>query len=411
MAWVDVDKWHEIFNSIRRHKLRTALTAFGVAWGIFMLVLLLGAINGLQNSFEYDFRDDAINSIWLYRGTTSLDYNGLNKGRRIQFDNSDYEYLQDAFPEIEDLSGRFYISSSELVKYKKNVLSLNTRSVHPGHKILENTDIINGRYLNQNDLDEYRKVAVIGKIAKKQLFGDDEEAIGKEIQIGQIVYKVIGVFYDTGGENEMKNIYIPITTAQRIYADGSRIHQLMISGGDLSIDQMAQLEDKIRVGMAQRKQFDPADRRALRINNLAKEFEQFSSLFKAFGAITWIVGIFSIIAGVIGVSNIMLIIVKDRTKEIGIRKAIGATPRSIVAMILQESIFITGMAGYMGMIAGIGIIALASGVESDFFRHPQVDLGIVVSATLVLVFAGGLAGLLPAIKAARINPVTAIKSE
>jgi len=410
MRFIDVDKWQEIFNSIRRHKLRTALTAFGVAWGIFMLVLLLGAINGLQNSFEHDFRDDAINSLWIYRGVTSMEFNGLNKGRPVRFDNSDFDYLQNQFPEIEDLTGRFYLSGDQLVKYGQSVHSFNVRSVHPGHKILENTQIINGRYLNDLDLDETRKVAVIGKLVKEKLF-EEESAVGKELNIGGTIYKVIGVFFDSGGEWEMKNIYIPISTAQKVYGDGKTIHQLMVSGGDLDLDQMTALEEGIRNGMAQRKQFDPADRRAIRINNRAKDYAQFSSLFDAFAIITWIVGIFSIIAGVIGVSNIMLIIVKDRTKEIGIRKAIGATPGSIISMIIQEAVLITGIAGYLGMLLGVFFIFLVSDVESDFFRHPEVNLWIIISATIVLVIAGALAGLIPAIKAANINPVSAIKSE
>jgi len=405
---IDVDKWQEIFDSISRHKLRTALTAFGVAWGIFTLVLMLGAIDGLVNSFEHDFRDDAVNSLWLWSGTTSKDYQGLNKGRRIEFDNSDYDFLQRTFSEIDALSGRFYLNGDQIVRYKKEALSLRIRTVHPGHKVLENTVMIEGRYLNDTDIEQKRKVAVIGKVAKANLMKDDE-AIGQEILIGNVVYKVIGVFYDSGGENEMKTIYLPISTAQSIYADGNTIHQLMLSGGDLSVDEMRDLETKVRAAFAERKQFDISDRRALYINNRAENFEEFNSLFRAFTALSWIIGFFSIMAGVIGVSNIMLIIVKDRTKEIGIRKAIGATPGSIIAMILQESILITAVAGYLGMVAGIAIIFAANGAESDYFRHPTVDIGVVIMATAILVVSGALAGLLPALKAARINPVVAIK--
>jgi len=405
---IDVDKWQEIFNSIKRHPLRTILTAFGVAWGIFTLVLMLGAINGLTNSFVHDFRDDAVNSIWIWRGTTSKDYKGLNKGRRIQFDNSDYDFLEKNFPEIDALTGRFYLGSDNLVTYKKESLALNIRSVHPGHKVLENTVMIEGRYLNEKDLELNRKVAVIGKVAKRNLMKDDP-AIGNEINIGGIIYKIVGVFYDSGGEDEMKNIYLPISTAQRIYSDGNRIHQLMISADDLNLNEMEDLEARIKTALYERKNIDPNDNRALRFQNRAARFEEFNSLFKTFNALSWIIGFFSIMAGVIGVSNIMLIIVKDRTKEIGIRKAIGATPSSIISMILQESILITAVAGYLGMIAGISIIFAASGAESDYFRHPTVDIRVILTATLILVIAGGLAGLIPALKAARINPVVAIK--
>jgi len=407
---IDIDKWQEIFGSIRRHKLRTALTAFGVGWGIFTLVLMLGAIDGLVGSFTYSFRDDAVNSIWLWRGTTSKDFGGLNKGRRIQFDNSDYDFLKSNFKELDNVTGRFYLRSNLLTKYKKEALAYNTRAVHPGHKILENTQIIEGRYINENDIKKATKVAVIGKVVKEQLLKDDP-AIGTEISIGGVFYKIVGVFYDSGGENEMKNIYLPISTAQNIYSNGENIHQLMVAGGDLSVERMSELEEQIRLAFAKRKNFDPTDRRALRMNNRAEDFAEFSSLFAAFTILTWVIGFFSIMAGVISVSNIMLIIVKDRTKEIGIRKALGATPGSIIAMILQESILITGVAGYIGMISGVAIIYSMSGAESEYFRHPSVDIGVVITATLILVIAGALAGLIPALKAANINPVTAIKSD
>jgi putative ABC transport system permease protein len=308
------------------------------------------------------------------------------------------------------MTGRFYLSGDQMLKYGSEAIPYSVRGVHPGHKILENSEMIDGRYLNDIDLKESRKVIVIGKVIKEELFGD-VSPVGKEITSGDITYKVIGVFYDSGGENEMSKAYIPMSTAQKIYSDGKTMHQIMVDGGDLSIKEMGQLEEKIFASFAQRKGFDPTDRRAIRINNRAEDYQQFASLFTAFNVLTWIIGFFSIMAGVIGVSNIMLIIVKDRTKEIGIRKALGATPWSIISMILQESILITSVAGYIGMILGISIIYAASGAESEYFRHPTVNLSVVILATLTLVIAGALAGLLPALKAANINPVNAIKSE
>jgi putative ABC transport system permease protein len=249
----DLDKWQEILNSIRRHKLRTTLTALGVFWGIFMLVLLLGAGNGLQNGVEHMFRDDATNSIWIRRGVTSEEYKGLPKGRRIQFFNDDYDYLVKNVKEVEHITGRLYLSGDRTVTYGDKNLSFSIRSVHPGHKFLENTIMIKGRYLNETDLKEVRKVAVIGKIVKESLFGE-EEAIGKEINIGGIVYKVIGVYRDTGGENEMRNIYLPITTAQKVYTGTEEIHQLMFTAGDLPLEEMKKLEDEVRAIFAQRHQ-------------------------------------------------------------------------------------------------------------------------------------------------------------
>ncbi len=407
---IDFDKWQEILSSIRRHKLRTFLTALGVFWGIFMLVLLLGAGNGLHNGIEYQFRDDATNSIWVRRGTTSMPYNGLPKGRRIQFSNKDYDFLSEQYPEAENLTGRFYLSGDQTVVYGDKKLSFPVRGVHPGHQYVENSRVFDGRFVNNTDLREVRKVAVIGKVAKQELLGD-KEAVGTEIKIGGIVYTIVGIYQDSGGENEMRVIYIPMSTAQTVYAGTDQIHQLMFTGGDMSVPEMKRLENKIRKDLASLHEFDPKDSRALYFFNVAEEFETFQSLFFAIEMFVWFVGIGSIIAGVIGVSNIMLIVVKDRTKEIGIRKALGATPYSIVSMILQESILITSVAGYLGMVAGIALIAVLSSVESEYFRNPEINFGVAATAVLVLVVAGTLAGLMPAMQAARINPVVAMKSD
>lgn len=404
----DLDKWQEIFNSIRRHKLRTILTALGVFWGIFMLVILLGAGQGLQNGVEYEFRDDAMNSIWVRRGTTSIPFNGLPKGRRIKFYNEDYNFLDKNYPEIEDLTGRFYLSGDQTATYGQKKLSFPVRGVHPGHQVVENSMMVEGRYINAIDIKEVRKVAVLGKVAKESLF-ENEPALGKEIKLGGIVYTVVGIYKDTGSEDEMRIIYIPVSTAQKVYAGTEELHQLMFTAGDLPLDEMKKLESDIRTTFAQKHQFDPGDRRALFITNIAEEYQEFQNLFWAIRAFVWFVGIGSIIAGVIGVSNIMLIVVKDRTREIGIRKAIGATPSSIISMILQEAIVITAVAGYVGLLAGVGVISLMSSMEVEFFRNPQVNLGVVVSATIVLILSGALAGLMPAVQAARINPVEAMK--
>lgn len=406
----DFDKWQEIFSSIRRHKLRTTLTALGVFWGIFMLVILLGAGTGLQNGVEYQFRDDATNSIWIRRGTTSEEYKGLPKGRNIQFFNDDYDFLVNHFEEVEHITGRFYLSGDRTVSYGDKTLSFSIRAVHPGHQFLENTLVPHGRYLNDTDIAQTRKVALIGKVVKETLF-EEEEAIGKEINIGGIVYKVIGVFEDTGGENEMRRIYLPISTAQKVYSGTQEIHQLMFTAGDLPVDQMMELEEEVRAAFAKRHQFSVDDRRALFISNIAEEYQKFQNLFWSIRAFVWFVGVGTLLAGVIGVSNIMLIVVKDRTREIGVRKALGATPSSIIAMILQEAIFITGLAGYLGLVAGIGIMSLVGAMEVEYFRNPQVNFGVVLAATLVLVIAGTLAGLMPAMQAARINPVVAMRGD
>jgi putative ABC transport system permease protein len=209
----------------------------------------------------------------------------------------------------------------------------------------------------------------------------------------------------------MRYIYVPMSTAQKVYSGTEELHQIMFTGGDLPVEKMVELEEEVRAAFARRHQFAVEDRRALFISNVAEQYQEFQSLFAAINIFVWFVGIGSIVAGVIGVSNIMLIIVKDRTREIGIRKAMGATPRSIISMILQEAILITGVAGYLGMAAGIGLIGLMSSMEVEYFRNPAVNLGVAVTATVVLIIAGALAGLMPALQAARINPVEAMKAE
>lgn len=405
---IDFDKWQEIFNSIRRHPLRTILTALGVFWGIFMLVLLLGAGRGLQNGVEYEFRDDATNSVWIRRGVTSIPFEGLPKGRQIRFSNEDYDLLAEHFDEVDQITGRFYLAGNQTISYGKKSLAYSVRAVHPGHRYIENSIVESGRFINETDLKDCRKVAVIGKVVQKDLFGNDPP-LGKEIKIGSTIYTVVGIYSDTGGDDEMRIIYIPISTAQKIYSGTDELHQLMFTTKDMELAAIQQMQEEIREAFARRHQFDVEDRKALYIFGVAEEYQKFMNLFAAIRAFVWFVGLGSIVAGIIGVSNIMLIVVKDRTKEIGIRKALGATPRSIIAMILQESILITSVAGYLGLLAGVGVISLMEAIAVEYFRNPRVDLGVGAIATLVLVSAGALAGLMPARKAARINPVVAMR--
>lgn len=409
MSFIDIDRWQEIFNSIRRHPLRTILTALGVFWGIFMLVILLGAGQGLENGIKYEFRDDATNSIWIRRGVTSMPHKGLPKDRRIEFTNDDYEVLTTQFEGVDQATGRYYLSGDQLAVYGEKRLSFSTRAVHPGHRFVENTSVETGRYINETDIKETRKVAVIGTIVQQDLFGE-EDPLGKELTLGGIVYRVVGTYSDTGSDNEMRIIYIPITTAQKVYAGTDEIHQLMVTTKDMGLEETKALEGNMRATFAALHEFSPEDQRAVSIYSAIEGYQQLMSLMGGIRLFIWFVGLGSIIAGVIGISNIMLIVVKDRTREIGIRKALGATPYSIVAMILQESILITAIAGYLGLVAGVGVISLIGAMEVDYFRNPQVNLGVGVAATVVLVVAGALAGLMPARQAARINPIEAMRN-
>ncbi len=412
----DVDRWVEIFSSMRRHKLRTFLTALSVWWGIFMLIILVGAGSGLENSAEYNFADDAKNSLWIFRGRTSKPFQGLPVGRRIQFTNEDTERLAREVPEIDHLTGRYYLSGDIVISYKMKSLSYRVTGVHPDHQILENTMMIRGRYINDMDIKEARKVCIIGDVVRKALFEDtDKSIVGEEVSIGGIKYTVVGEYTDQR-ENETRVIYVPLSTCQKIFSGSDRVHQLMMTLGDATYEESVEIESQIRSSFATAHKFDPTDDQALYVNNDLENYQEFRTVIGFIKGFIWFVGIGSIIAGVIGVSNIMLIIVKDRTKEIGIRKALGATPTSIVAMILQESIFITAIAGYLGLLAGFGLIyginyfMKINELETEFFRDPQVNFTVVMAALLLLVLSGALAGLFPAMKASKINPVTAMKS-
>ncbi|MBR9921408.1 MAG: ABC transporter permease [Bacteroidetes bacterium] len=411
----DYDKWQEIFDTIRRHKLRTFLTALSVWWGIFMLVVLLGAGSGLRNSFEHNFRDDALNSIWVYTGQTSIAYEGLPAGRYMRFTNDDYDMLRNEVEGVDKLTGRYYLTGEYVVNYGNQSLSFDVRTVHPDHLYLENTIMTHGRFINQKDIDEIRKVCVLGDIIVEELFKEGQSPLGEYVQVKGVDYQVVGVFTDEGGENERRRIYLPITTAQRIDSGSERVHQLMLTVTDPTIEGSKAVEERVRQQMARLHQFDPADDQAIYIRNNMREYQQFQTVFNMIDGFLWFVGIGSIIAGVIGVSNIMLIIVKERTKEIGVRKAIGATPRSIIGMILLESVFLTGLAGYVGLLSGFGLVyginsfMVANNIEVEFFYNPEVSFGAVLIALFILVLSGALAGLIPALQAARIQPIEAMK--
>lgn len=415
MKIIDYDKWGEIIDSLKRHKLRTALTMFAVWWGIFMLVILLGAGSGLQNGVEYNFRDDAINSIWVYQGKTSKPYKGLPAGRWISFDNDDFDNLNKQIPEIEYATGRLYIGGEYFVSYKNKAFSFDIRSVHPGHQVIENTIITRGRFINEKDIEEFRKVAVIGTKVTDAFFENGTSPLGKQISIKGTTYQIVGEFTDDGSDNELRKIYLPITTIQKVVTGRERIDQMMFTVGNANLKESKQIEKQIRKEMALRKQYDIEDENAIWVRNNVENFQEFQMVFAFINAFIWFVGIGSIIAGVIGVSNIMLIVVKERTREIGIRKALGATPPSILNMIITESLVLTGFAGYLGLITGVAILYIikwfleTNELESEFFRNPGVNFWVVFSALILLVLCGVLAGLIPALQAVKVNPVQAMK--
>jgi putative ABC transport system permease protein len=408
----DLDTWQEIWATVRENKLRTFLTGFAVAWGIFMLVVLLGAGEGLAHGIEYEFRDDAINSVWITSGQTSVPYKGLAPGRDVQFTNRDHAAIAGGVEGVEHITSRYYIGGTTTIAWGDELGTFDVRSVHPGHRYLENTRIVDGRYVDELDVAELRKVAVIGRRVRDELFGTTPP-VGRWVRVNGIPFLVVGVFTDTGGEGEESLVYLPITTAQRTFGGADRVRQIMYTTGEASVaDSEAMVADTRRM-LASRHTFDPDDARAVFIRNNNESFQRFVALMGGIRLFVWIVGIGTLLAGVVGVSNIMMIVVRERTREIGVRKALGATPGSVVALVLQEAVAITAVAGYLGLVAGVAVLeAVAARLPADgIFRQPGVDLRVALSATALLVIAGAVAGLFPARRAAALRPIEALRDE
>jgi putative ABC transport system permease protein len=405
----DLDKWQEIFGTIRKNKLRTLLTAFSVAWGIFILIVLLAAGQGLKNGVENQFGSDAANSLWIDAGQTSMPYAGYKPGRQIRLRNSDFYYVRDRVEGVDHATAVVRGWQSQVLSYGREHAAFIVRPCAPDHNKLEKASIVSGRFINDIDFKEYRKVCVIGVPVRDVLFGK-EQPLGKFIDVAGTKYKVVGVFHDPGrGDND--RIYVPLLTSQKINGGNDQIHTIWASTGKMSVAGSEQMAQEIRQYLAKKYHFDPRDMNALGVYNNNVDYKRIMDMLDGIKVFVLVIGLLTLMAGVVGVSNIMMIVVKERSKEIGVRKALGATPFSIVSLILQESVFITFIAGYLGLMAGIGLVELVkwTGVEGDFFRQPDVDLGIAVSAVLLIVAAGALAGLFPALKAARVEPIHALR--
>ncbi|MBI1289317.1 MAG: FtsX-like permease family protein [Flavobacteriales bacterium] len=408
----DLDKWQEIFETISKNKLRTFLTGFSVFWGIFMLIILLGSGNGLRNGFEVEFKDDAINSIWIYQGRTTIPYKGMKPGRHINFTDDDMEVIDDGkVAGLENVASRLWLANQNFV-YGNRKGNFQLISTHPGQFYAENATMVTGRFLNQFDIDERRKVVVLGIPVQEELFPNGDH-LGKMIEIGGIAFKVIGTFKDGGGNRDNRRGYIPMTVGQMVFDRGRNVHAISSTIGDATPEESLVIEQKIRDRLASLHQFSPEDKRAVWIHNTTDSFMKIANLFSGISLFVWAIGIGTIIAGIVGIGNIMMVVVKERTREIGIRKALGASPFSVVSLILIEATFITSIAGYLGMVAGVFTLEAISNSLDDpgIFQNPSVDLGTVAIATAVLVVAGLLAGLIPALRAASISPIEALRDE
>lgn len=416
-----MDLWQEIISTLRANMMRTFLTGFSVAWGIFMLIVLLGAGNGLKNGVMQNFEGEATNAIYLWPGNTTKTYEGLQKGRRVKFNDDDVFMMKNQMPNADKVSATIYINGITL-SHGKEYGSYTIKGVNNNFQAVEFIKIMPGlgRFINEMDIRTSRKVIIISKKMRDVLF-KDQDPIGQYVNAGNVAYQLIGV-YTTRRAEEGNDAIIPFTTAKSVYNFGAKGYSNIVFtiNGLKTEQENKNYEQLLRNRMGRLHSFDPTDNNALWIWNKLQGYLQTMGIFNAINLFILIIGIGTLIAGVVGVSNIMLIAVKERTKEFGIRKAIGASPASILRLIIFESVLITGVFGYLGMAAGVMLTEAANYIiaqntppdaEMTIFANPTVDLKIAVFATLLLVFAGVIAGYFPARKAVSIKPIEALHFE
>ena len=362
----DIDLWREIFQSINKNRTRSLLSGFTVTFAILLFTILFGLANGLNNTFSETFVDEASNAIFIRTGKTSKAHKGLQAGRRIQLKNQDFAYIKEDFDaETEYIATKVFKNITASYKNNKNNYSL--IAVNPDNQYVEKSKVYSGRYVNQLDIDNRTKVIVIGKLVEEEMFSRTS-ALGKKINLSGISYKVVGVFSDDGGDDEERIIYMPLSTAQQIYGNNDYVDQINLTyNPDFDYNQAIDFGLDLEKKLKNRFNIAPNDQRAVRVYNRAMQNKGINQMTSVLGILILVIGMGTLIAGVVGISNIMIFIVKERTKEIGIRKALGASPKSIVSIILIESILITTLAGYIGLLAGVGILEWASPVLKTYF--------------------------------------------
>jgi putative ABC transport system permease protein len=409
-----LDRWQEVFDTIRRNKLRTALTCISVAWGIFVLVFLLGLGNGLDNGLRKNFARDATNGVWIWANKTGVAHGGYDVGRRITFENRDYDRAAKV-DGIDHISGRHFPKGNRfggiITKRGGKANSFSLNAVHADAIYLEAHTIVQGRFLTPTDITHQRKSVVIGRPVAQFLFEPDENPVGEWIVIAGVPFQVVGVYTDPAGNEQERQMYIPVSTAQLAYSGSDKLGMLQFTLGDAGPEEAKIIIDEVVGQLAERHNFDPNDKQAVRVHNNIEGFAKFQKLFWMIATFVLVIGVGTLAAGVVGVSNIMMIAVKERTKEIGVRKALGATPASIVWMIIQEAVFLTGISGLLGLAGGVGMLELVGMADNEFIYNPSINILHGIAATVGLVLAGALAGLFPALSAAKVNPIHALRDQ
>ncbi|MBD0852437.1 ABC transporter permease [Maribacter arenosus] len=413
----DIERWQEIFDTIRKNKLRTFLTGLSVASGIFILVILLGFGQGMQNGIAQEFEEDASNRIVVWTQVTTKEYKGLNPGRTIQMRNENYDHIETRFnDQLKDRSAMFRVRDA-MVNYKKESVGYSVQGINAGFQFVENQYISEGRYINYQDHKNGAKVAVISNTIKKEIFKNGISPLNEYLDISGIQFKVIGVYGDMGGEREEERIFIPMSTAQRVFNGADRVNNLYytlqpVENFDQAVAESTKFSNDMKQYLQEVHTVAPDDTSAINVFNTLEEVKRFFTLIGGIKLFFWFVGICTIIAGVVGVSNIMLIVVKERTREIGVRKALGAKPWSIVGMILHESIFVTAISGFAGLIFSMGLLEIFGPyIEVDYIVNPTVNFNVAITTVFILIFAGAVAGFFPAWRAANIHVIDALRDE
>jgi putative ABC transport system permease protein len=419
----DKDLWQEIIGALKKNKVRTLLTAFGVFWGILMLIIMIGAGSGLRNGAFLGMGDFATNSFFIWNQRTSIPYKGLPSGRWVQLNNPDIECLRQNIKEIDLMTPNEIVETwnqdNSVVTYGSKSGSFEINGHYPEIFKIDPVDVLQGRVLNHIDLIERRKVAVMGKGVVDALFNKEEDALGRYVRIHGVYFMIVGIFESRhsggSGEEQNKSIILPFYTMQQAFNYADKVHGFSITAKK-GIP-AGEVQEKVLKLLKQRHDIAPDDVQAFGSYNLEKEMKQLNGLFFAINVLIWIVGIGTLLAGIIGVSNIMLVIIRERTHEIGIQRSIGAAPFQIIRQIVLESVYLTTIAGYTGLVLGVGIVEVVhyivnkSGGNMGMFANPQINFGAAISALAILITAGIIAGLIPAKHALKIKPVDALRYE